>query len=121
MEHFVGFGFVACQQYLSATCATDERKSNLELGPKKGEFSLARVVDAAANFWKHRAEWGATPGPQAQRTIRILSAMGIDWTGAYPATDVLWRLQGDLPKRFTHIVPGLAAWREDVIQRGRTV
>lgn len=110
-EYVAGFAFVACQEYLLRICEGDShRKALLETGPQRGPYSLARIVNAAANRWKHNAEWGEAGGhPQ---TLEVFEGLGIDPRTNYPASSVLSHLQGDFPRRFGAILPGLEAWRD---------
>lgn len=58
-EHVVGLGFVACQTYLVATYGAMLVKKPKALGfgpPHRSGYTIAQLVNHAANYWKHRDE-----------------------------------------------------------------
>ncbi len=116
-EYVIGFGFVACQEYLTSITGTEKRDARLRCGPARGRFTLAETVNAAANYWKHHGEWSTPPKGVALTTIDILRELGVDAQGYYPMLETIARLRGDLPKRFGALLPGLAAWRDEVFAK----
>lgn len=79
-EYFIGVGFVAIQQYLNDSLIgiNINKKKALSLGTihSSGATSVS-VINAAANWWKHEAEWfknGNVP-KNGERTVEII--MGI--------------------------------------------
>jgi hypothetical protein len=60
VEYITGFGFVACQTYITAIASRRklQKREALALGPKhRTGRSMAQLTNAAANHWKHSAEW----------------------------------------------------------------
>jgi hypothetical protein len=59
-EYIIGMGFAACQRYMTSTFGSTivEKEIALKIGPnhKNGE-SVAAIINAAANYWKHCDEW----------------------------------------------------------------
>lgn len=59
-EYFFGAGFVAIQKFMLETCLIREidvkRAVNLEI-PDEEQAPFEAAVWAAANYWKHDAEW----------------------------------------------------------------
>lgn len=71
-EHIIGLAFTACQKYMSSTFSKSgiKKEDALNCGPKhvSGE-RCARIIHAAANYWKHCDEWDkitAVPIPDSQ-------------------------------------------------------
>lgn len=59
-EYFIGVGFSVIQQYLTDTLTLTgvSKRRALDIGPRYSEeFTFISVVNAAANWWKHSAEW----------------------------------------------------------------
>jgi hypothetical protein len=66
IEFLVGVGFTACQTYISATSGYMgvAKAESLTLGPTIGAgLKLARVVNAAANYWKHHEDGNPFASP----------------------------------------------------------
>jgi hypothetical protein len=59
-EHITGFGFVACQTYMSSVYGylKIEKQKALSIGPfhSSGQ-TKAHIINHAANYWKHNNEW----------------------------------------------------------------
>jgi hypothetical protein len=58
-EHLIGLAFVACQTYIAATCGRSKlaKREALDVGaPMAGGLTAARLLNHAANFWKHHRE-----------------------------------------------------------------
>jgi len=117
IEYVLGFGFVACQQYITVTCSR-KRKSKgnaLAYGPAhRCGKSMAQLVNEAANYWKHSTEW-VRLGRQ-KRTRETLSELGVDTTREYVMVAVIHELLTPFPPRFERVVPFLVSWRDDVPQ-----
>lgn len=119
MEYVYGLGFAACQQYLTAKIGRDRMRKEfaISLGPchRLGD-PMAAILNAAANYWKHSAEWGSRADhrmeAQRDRTRRPLLKLGVDLQGPYPLSCVLSALLSPLPIRFETLLPFLVAWRD---------
>jgi hypothetical protein len=115
VEYLTGFGFVACQTYLTATVSRFKLKKfeALELGPKhRTGCSMAQLTNAAANHWKHSAEWSLNAlTTQAKQTLEVISSLGVDTTASYPVANAMHEILKPHPVRFSNLIPFLTQWR----------
>ncbi len=75
-EYFLGFGFVAIQRYINATCSNTKVKKPVAIrkGSKINDSTyLAEALDAGANYFKHEPEWPL-----------IINRGEVDHGGLYP-------------------------------------
>lgn len=105
MEHLTGLGFVACQSYVTAIygiLGVPKRKA-LRLGPNHGSgSSVATIVNAAANYWKHNHEWHMEKSSKRREAIEAaFDEVGFPVGTEYPLSGVLTELS----------VPGGASFR----------
>jgi hypothetical protein len=108
-----------------------ERRERLQSwGPKyeHGAHTIAQIVNAAANYWKHQAEWyWSTEDTRRQRTVAVLSAvLGEEVTGRseYVTATTLHSLiapgdrgqdeADDQRVRFADLLSELDRWRESL-------
>src|ERR1700693_400523 len=114
-EYIVGLGFVACQAYLAATYGGLHVKKieALKAGPgHRSGYTIAELVDHAANFWKHHEEWPLNPhGPPQARTLAARAALDIDGND-YALTCVLAAVVLPTRSRFHALLSHLEAWRD---------
>lgn len=120
VDDLSGLGFVACQKYVTAIAASlrVDRAAALAAGPRtpSGE-SLASLVNAAANTWKHQAEW---PDPLTGREVRTVERLAHDldehsWDYKYVNA-----LHAAAPSgRFSDVADRLAEWRDDLLRTYR--
>lgn len=115
-EYVTGFGFVACQTYISATLGRTKikRRDALELGPKhRTGRPIVSLVNACANHWKHSPEWPVgNSSSQAKQTLEVISSLGIDTSGSYPIANALHEILTPRPMRFVTVLPFLTQWRD---------
>ncbi|HEX6903903.1 MAG TPA: hypothetical protein VF789_29600 [Thermoanaerobaculia bacterium] len=117
MEYIIGFGFVACQQYLAAVMGTREKKRGLSLGPthRLGD-PIATIVNAAANYWKHLPDWDSLADKRAmnqrEETRKPLLKLGVNLQCSYPLSCVLAELLSPPTACFEELLPLLVVWRE---------
>lgn len=116
-EYFIGVGFSVIQQYLTDTLTLTgvSKRSALNVGPRYSEyFTFVAVVNAAANWWKHSAEWvgqKATSGLALQtQGIVAETAESLD----YPLSNVLAKLLGTNEITLSALLPNLVLWRSAV-------
>jgi hypothetical protein len=117
IDNIVGLGFTAAQTYLTSVSRAlrMRRTEAISRGPKHaGGFTIAQIVNEAANFWKHRDEWEeeATEAPRDKRrarTIEVLSAAGVDLKADYPLSSLLERLKVATVR---NIADALIPWRD---------
>jgi hypothetical protein len=123
-EFVAGMGFAVCQRYITATSGWLKMPKDRALshGPTLADGTpMARVINAAANYWKHSEE---REGPAAA-TIAVLKRLpGMaralesnsmdhqlqDYVCAY----VLRCLNPSQPLAFAPIVRGLESWRDSL-------
>jgi hypothetical protein len=122
MEYVSGLGLVACQNYLAAVIGTGDKTQCLALGPKHANHhSIAEIVNAGANYVKHRAE------PLTSKSnINILDAFGVwkhdaTYQGGkydYPIGNLLYAALYPLRPRFKTLLTLLQQWRDAMITAG---
>lgn len=114
-DDLAGLGFVACQRYLTQVASQFGvgRKVALALGPRaaSGE-TVASLVDAAANTWKHEAEWKEVLDRRQEATADRLAAELPDGGWDYKFLNALHGLCPD--NRFATVAGLLEEWRDAV-------
>ncbi|MBI3200096.1 MAG: hypothetical protein HYZ29_01055 [Myxococcales bacterium] len=117
LEFLVGLGFVACQWYLTErrSWAHVEQGSALKAGPQhRHGVGIASVVNAAANFWKHAAEWRDDGLADRQaNTLKPLLDLGLQ--EPIDLWSVLDELVRPHPPRFRSLLPFLEQWGQNVV------
>lgn len=136
-DDIAGFGFVACQRYL--TEITKElglsKADALAIGPTvPSGRTVSGIVNTAANAWKHEAEWDVVsytepgefgdaqrvvlvlePGTnQGERTLMQLSDLVHRRGWDYKYVNALHAVTRE--NRLSALVPLLAAWRDAGIE-----
>lgn len=117
VEYIAGFGFVACQTYMTAVVGRSriEKRQSLTFGPKhKTGRPIVQIVNAAANYWKHSSEWSLdAPTTQAKQTLEVIASLDIDTDmGHYPVMNTLYTILAPNPTRFANLIPLLIQWRD---------
>lgn len=116
-EYVIGVGFSAMQQYITETLTfTGINKTRaLDIGPRyTKEITFISVVNAAANWWKHSAEWvGQSERSRlTERTQEIV--MEVTNTRDYQLSNVLAKLLDTSEITLSALLPNLVLWRADV-------
>lgn len=116
-EYFIGVGFSVIQQYLTDTLTLTgvSKKRALDIGPRYSEkFTVVAVVNAAANWWKHSAEWvgKSVKDKVALNTQEIVSEVAN--AEDYPLSIVLSELQDKDQISLGALLPNLVLWRSAV-------
>jgi len=123
-EYLAGMGFVACQRYLASTYGPNDlaKKAALAIGPyHEGGEPVARILNAAANYWKHEDEWDTNAviarnaddlKPQQKDTIRIIETV-TPWSD-YTCVNLLAALSDSKTPRVATLIPFLEAWRKQL-------
>jgi hypothetical protein len=72
-DSLYGLGFVVCQQYINSSYRASglKRSDALAHCPMYSSDSYAKVVNAAANYWKHHGEWDGS-GALEEQTREVL-------------------------------------------------
>jgi hypothetical protein len=114
IDWIVGFGFTACQTYITEIGATHTRGWHPADLRKRGPVHtcghhIATLVHEVANHWKHRYEEKVSKN----REIALSSLLGgfSRWDG-YDCYFALETLLAPNPPRFEHLVPLLEEWRD---------
>jgi hypothetical protein len=112
-EATIGLGFVACQQYLTATYGFLKVKKDAALaaGPTHEDSGMyfAQIVHHAANFWKHHEEWQIEGSPHP-KTAEAFQKLGLDTRASYVLSNVLAKIAS--PTGFRSLLPQLEKWRD---------
>jgi len=119
MDNTVGLGFTAAQTYLTSVSRAlrMKRTDAISRGPKhSGGFTIAQIVNEAANFWKHRDEWAEEPTEGSRdkrraRTIEVLVAVGVELNADYPLSKLLEKLKITMVR---DIAGALIPWRDNL-------
>lgn len=116
-EYFVGVGFTAIQQYFTDTLILTgiDKKAALEVGPRySSSLSLAQAINAAANYWKHSAEWNLENKlrKDTQRTIEVVSEVAD--ANYYPLYNSLCALLRGSEVTLCSLIPMLVLWRTSI-------
>jgi hypothetical protein len=121
-EYVVGMGFIACQRYLASTYSPHGMSKNIALraGPRHiGGETIARIVNAGANFWKHSDEWDSHStvfrNPAGLNQIQLETIQVIEtvtpWAD-YTCANLLAALAAPAEPRLKYLLPQLEAWRD---------
>jgi hypothetical protein len=114
-EYLLGFGLVACQQFVSfcISQASVEKKAALSIGPQHAcGASMVSLVNALANRWKHEAGWGKRPSPQEMQTIATLTRLGLRADDPYFTASALVMLLRPHAPRIQKVIPFLKQWSQ---------
>lgn len=120
MEYLTGFGLVALQTYLTETAAWAGLKKHqtFHLGPKTASgISKIAILNAVANFWKHREEWVLEGGEKRKAAVDALFAeVGYSCDVEYPISGVLTEVLSPQEVRFSALLVPVRAWRDELIK-----
>ncbi|MDD9197418.1 hypothetical protein PVK62_16440 [Aliivibrio sp. S3MY1] len=117
-EYLIGLGFCAMQRYFFSTLQDIEIEAHVarDLGSKSVlDKPVAKLIHAAANYWKHEPEWHiwlAELKPRSQKTIdEILHGREF---ADYPLSELLADLCGEKELLLSNCLPYLIEWRKAV-------
>lgn len=114
-DYMAGVGSVACQKYIVAIARFLKlsKREALDRGPRvPGGRTVAAVINAAANAWKHEDEWTHPPTRHQQRTLAVLEEVLDDNAWEFTYVNTLNALSGE--PRFAGVVASLVEWREEL-------
>jgi len=115
MEHIAGVAVVTAQRYIASVCNwfSVPRTQALMLGPQKKKVPVAKVIDAAANYWKHIED-----GPNAvyADTREVLANVGVAFESGYCVSNTIHECGY---KHLSELLPDLIAWRDDVLREAQ--
>jgi len=114
-DYLAGLGFVACQQFISATHPLSElgRTKALHVGPRTSwGFPFAELANAAANHWKHSEEDElVSGGKKSKRTRKTIEKSGIVVDDEpYVCRELLRKLSDDSEKPFSVLASLARDW-----------
>ena len=113
-EYLAGFGLVACQAYLTESISMSgrDRDGALKLGPRhECGHSIATLVNAVANYWKHAPEWTSPLSRRAQTTADLIRSLGVDIDSSYVVVNALSEIVRPREHRVRYVIPFLSQWR----------
>lgn len=117
-EYLIGVGFCVMQRYLFDVLQDIEIDPGLarDLGPKSNNnVAVARLIHAAANYWKHAPEWHVwlqELEPKSQKTIdEVLHTRD---SAHYPLSDLLADLCYKESVQLVNCLPYLVEWRKAI-------
>jgi hypothetical protein len=119
-DHVIGLGFVACQTYLHARSGWAARKKaeTLDRGPLHAcGRPIARIVNAAANYWKHAPEAGILSSPADTLEKPVLDALtsaGVTGSNFIVSQALDGLVCSESSARLMRLVPMLVEWRDAV-------
>ena len=128
-EVLVGSLFVACQAYCVG-CVADINKIREALGlealgkidgyrshsSSNNKFSAIELINAAANCFKHRDEWGET-WPN-NLTGQTLEAYSVTSGSEFPLNEVHQIIESKLG--YTNLCDLVSEWREELIDKSKS-
>lgn len=122
IEHIVGLGFVVLQQYMTFVYGNLKKKKKdvLSKGPKhKDGKTFSEIVNASANYWKHRSEWPLDKNcrdkdNRIKDTEAILRSFSDN--GGYPLVNILSELSHTENRRFNAVFKKILEWRNELNQ-----
>ena len=123
-EYLIGIGFVVIQQHLTDSLIglNISKNESFALGSvhQSGPTSIS-VINSAANWWKHEAEWfknGNVP-KNGERTFETI--MGISKQNEYALSNVLASFSETKTISFIEcIVPHIEQWTRELVSHNET-
>lgn len=118
LEHLVGFGLVGVQTYITdmASFAGLQKHDTFQYGPKTDSgTSKIQIINAVANYWKHRSEWALNGGGKRKEAIeKLFDEVGYSTDTDYPVSGVVTELLSPLDTRLFNLVGILTDWRNSM-------
>jgi hypothetical protein len=118
-EYFIGVGFVAAQQYLVDTLLFTgiEKHKAYKWGPVHSSgIAFASLINSAANWWKHEAEWWNKGKVQKNGESTFIHITDVATTPGYELSNVLASICGAEKFSLKCLVPYLIEWRTSVVE-----
>jgi len=118
LEHILGFGIVGIQTYITdiASFAGLSKDKTFQYGPfTSNGTSLIQIINALANYWKHRSEWLLDGGGKRKEAIdRLFQEVDYSTDVEYPVSGVLTELLTPQDTRLGNLKDILIEWRNDL-------
>ncbi len=118
VEHFLGFGLIAFQTYMTdtAACAGKRKHETFKYGARTSSgASKVQIINAAANCWKHREEWVFDNGRRQMDIDRLFEEIGYSTRVDYPISNVLAEVLAPAELSFANLLNVMRDWRDDLI------
>ena len=82
---------------------------------------MTQLINAAANYWKHSADWSDdVPDKRAEelrkQTLKVIQSLGVDTNRPYPLTNTMYEIINQRPARFVNLLPLLMEWRDGIVK-----
>lgn len=123
VEHLLGFGVVGVQTYMTdiASFAGFQKHETFHYGPTtETGTSKIKIINAVANYWKHRSEWALNGGGKRQEAIEdLFDEVGYSTGTEYPVSGVLTELLTPHDTRLFNLAEMLIDWRNSVLSDPR--
>jgi hypothetical protein len=118
LEHLLGFGIVGFQTYITdiSSFAGKAKHETFDHGPKtESGTSKIQIINAVANYWKHRSEWGLIGGGKRKEAVeKLFHEVGYSTDVEYPVSGVLTELLAPLETRLSNLMDILISWRNSL-------
>ncbi|MCF2908990.1 hypothetical protein L1285_11740 [Pseudoalteromonas sp. DL2-H2.2] len=118
-EYYVGLGFVAAQRLIVEVVSFSglEKGSAFSIGPRHHpDVTDVSAINAAANYWKHEAEWWQELDKLSKRSEQTLEKVSlVSDSDHYHLSNLLYALCERQGVRVAYLLPGLNQW-VDIIE-----
>ena len=118
LEHLLGFGIVGVQTYITdmASFAGLQKHETFRFGPTTDSgTSKIQIINAVANYWKHRSEWVLNGGGKWKEAIeKLFDEVGYSMDTDYPVSGVVTELLTPLDTRLSNLSGVLTDWRNSM-------
>lgn len=117
-EHVTGLGFVVLQSYITAVYGNIgiSKKYALSVGPKhEGGYTIVKIVNDAANYWKHNNEWRYDRSDKRKELIEsTFDGIGFPVGIEYPLSGILTELSVLKFASFNAVFEKLQEWSNEI-------
>lgn len=114
----LGFGIVGFQTYITdiSSFAGLAKHEVFCYGPKtEGGISKIQIINAVANYWKHRSEWVFDGGGKRKEAIdNLFNEVGYSTDVDYPVSGVLTELLTPHETRLCNLMDIMIEWRKSL-------
>jgi hypothetical protein len=118
LEHLLGFGIVGFQTYITdiTSFAGLAKHEVFYYGPKtESGKSKIEIINAVANYWKHRSEWALDGGGKRKEAVdNLFNEVGYSTDVDYPVSGVLTELLTPLETRLYNLMEIMIEWRNSL-------
>ena len=122
LSQLCNYSVSAFQTYMTdtASCAGKRKHEVFKYGAKTPSgASKVQIVNAAANYWKHREEWVFDDGRRQKAIDQLFEEVGYSTRVDYPISGVLTELLAPAEMTFASLLTVIRDWRDDLIAHTR--